>query len=374
MPLSSGPCGARMTDPLPGPTMTATTDANKRLAQIALVVLLGLGCFLVVQPFFAGILFAAVVCTTSWPFYAWIERRVGYRATLAASLMTLLLMVVLLVPMIFLVAALSDAVPLLLDKLKSLPTQLGAAPPEWLHRVPLFGDDLDANWRQLAGSREEATKVLSQYYEPLRVMLLKIAALAGQGLLQIVLVLFVAFFFYRDGAALAVLLHRGSRRLGGPFGEQMLELSRGTVTSVMVGIVGTAVAQASVALLGFWIAGVPAAMLLAAATFFLSMLPIGPPLIWGPAALWLYAQGESGWAIFMAVYGVFAISSVDNIVKPLLISIGTSLPIVLVALGVFGGAFAFGFVGIFLGPTLLALGLALIRHWCENPATPQILQ
>jgi predicted PurR-regulated permease PerM len=273
--------------------------------------------------------------------------------------------------MLFLVAALSDATPMLLDKLKTLADRAQTAPPDWLQRIPLFGADLDANWRRLAGSRDELSKMLGQLYEPIRTFLVNIAALAGQGLLQLVLVLFVAFFFFRDGATLLDYSRRAARGLGGEFGEQMLSLVSGTVTSVMVGIVGTAIGQALVALIGFLIAGVPGAMLLAAATFFLSMVPMGPPLVWIPVAVWLYAQGESGWALFMAIYGTVAISSVDNILKPYLIAMGTSMSIALIALGVFGGAFAFGFVGIFLGPTLLALGLALAHHWIDRPAIVQ---
>ncbi len=344
-----------------------STAANKRLAQIVLVLLLLLGCFLVVRPFFAGILFAGVICISSWPGYVWLEGRVGHRPTLAASLMTLLLMVLILVPMIFLVAALTDATPALLDNFKDMLGRAQSAPPEWLHRIPLVGEDLDTNWRRLFSNRDEWSKMLGQLYEPARDFLLRVAALAAEGLLQIVLVLFVAFFFYRDGTALLGHLRRASRSLGGDFGEQMLDLVSGTTTSVMAGIVGTAVGQALVALVGFLVVGAPAAMLLSAATFFLSMVPIGPPLVWGPVAVWLYSQGQGGWAIFMVLYGIFAISSVDNFLKPYLIAMGTSMPIILIALGVFGGAFAFGFVGIFLGPTLLALGLALTQHWTERP-------
>jgi len=201
-------------------------------------------------------------------------------------------------------------------------------------------------------------------------VLLTVVALTGEGLLQIVLVLFIAFFFYRDGPALVERLRDSSRRLGGELGEQMLALARSTVMGVMVGIVGTAAAQSLVALLGFLIAGVPGAVLLAAAIFFLSMIPVGPPLIWGGAAFWLYDQGQTGWAIFMAVYGVAVISSVDNFVKPLLISRTASLPILLIALGVFGGVLAFGFIGIFLGPVLLALGLVLAEKWTASHPYP----
>lgn len=343
---------------------------NTRLSRIALVTLLALGCFLILQPFIAAILFAAIVCVTTWPLYAWLLKRLGDRPVLTAILMTLLLMLVVLLPMFFLAAGLTDAVPPLAEKLRSL-FDHAAVPPEWLHRIPFFGEQLDAYWRGLTESRAEFKKLLAQFYDPARKLLFKIVALTGEGLLQLLLVLFIAFFFYRDGAALAERLRSGSRVLAGALGEQMLSLARGTVMGVMIGIVGTAATQALVALIGFLIAGVPGAMLLAAAIFFLSMIPVGPPLIWGGAAFWLYDQGQTGWAIFMVVWGLAVISSVDNFVRPLLISQAASLPILLIALGVFGGVLAFGFIGIFLGPVLLALGLVLAEKWTAAQAAAQ---
>ena len=339
---------------------------NKHLARIAIVTLLALGCFLILQPFIAAVLFAIIICVTTWPLYAWLLGRLGGRPALTSSVMTLLLMLVVLVPMVFLAISLADAVPPLVAKLRAVFEQMAVAPPEWLRRIPLVGEQLDAYWHSLAESREEFNKLLKQLYDPARTVLTKTVALTGEGLLQIVLVLFIAFFFYRDGPALVERLQDSSRRLGGALGEQMLSLARSTVMGVMVGIVGTAAAQALVTLIGLLIAGVPGAMLLAAATFFLSMIPIGPPLVWGGAAFWLYDQGQTGWAIFMAAYRVAVISSVHNFVKPLLISRTASLPILLIALGVFGGVLAFGFIGIFLGPVLLALGLVLAEKWTAS--------
>jgi len=134
---------------------------------------------------------------------------------------------------------------------------------------------------------------------------------------------------------------------------------------VMFGIVGTAAAQGAAAMIGFLIAGVPAVVLLGFATFFLSMIPIGPPLIWGGAAIWLYNHGETGWAIFLVLYGLFVISSIDNFLKPFLIARGAGISILLIALGVIGGVLVFGFIGIFLGPVLLALGHVLAARWTE---------
>jgi predicted PurR-regulated permease PerM len=178
-------------------------------------------------------------------------------------------------------------------------------------------------------------------------------------------VVFIAFFFYRDGARLGAGLMTIAHKLGGELGREVLTLSRGTVRAVMLGIFGTALAQALVALVGFEVAGVPLPLLLAAITFFLSVIPVGPPLVWGGASLWLYGHSEPGWALFMFLYGLLVISTVDNVVKPILISHSSHLPILLVVLGVLGGIVAFGFIGIFLGPTLLAVALTLVKHWID---------
>jgi len=131
------------------------------------------------------------------------------------------------------------------------------------------------------------------------------------------------------------------------------------------GILGTALTQAVVAGIGFVIAGVPGASVLALLTFFLSVLPMGPPLIWAPAAFWLFHQGRPGWGIFMLIWGI-GVSSIDNVVKPWLISQGSNLPFILIFFGVLGGALTFGFIGVFLGPTLLSVGYRLIEEWISR--------
>lgn len=334
-----------------------------QLARIALVVLLAAGCFFVLQPFMAAILFAAVVCVFSWPLYRRLWSRLGKQDTLAALTMTLLLLVAMIVPMTYLAAHLADSAAMLFQQ--ALPTleHPQPNPPQWVQDLPLVGGPINDFWQRISASNDELMKSLSQFYEPIRNFGLNAVKMLGEGVLQLLLVVFVAFFFYRDGARLADGLTVMARKLGGELGKEMLDLSCSTVKAVMLGIFGTAIAQSAVALLGFLLAGAPAPVLLAAATFFLSMIPVGPPLIWGGAALWLFNHGEHGWAIFLALYGLFAISSVDNLVKPILISHSSNLPLLLIALGVLGGAIAFGFVGIFLGPTLLAIGLTLTQRW-----------
>lgn len=338
------------------------THDPKQLAQISLITLLILGCLLVLSSFLAAVLFAAVVCVTTWPAYARLHRGLGGRDTLAALAMTLILMAGMLAPTILLTVNLADSLHGLVEHFGSQLLSGLITPPEWLAKLPA-GQQIADYWQKLVSDRAELMSVLHQGYEPARQVALSTIKLAGQGILQLALVIFIGFFFYRDGLAIVGLLKSAAQRLGGELGVEMLRLSRSTVTGVMVGIVGTALAQALVALIGFAIAGVPGAILLGMATFFLSMIPVGPPLIWGGAAFWLYSQGETGWAIFMVLYGLLVISSVDNFVKPILISRTASLPILLIALGVFGGILAFGFIGIFLGPTLLALAHTLFLRW-----------
>ncbi len=177
----------------------------------------------------------------------------------------------------------------------------------------------------------------------------------------------IVFFFWRDGDELSARARRMAQRVAGERALQLAEVAKGTIRGTVYGILGTALAQGALAFVGFLIAGIPGAFLLGVGTFFLSVVPVGPPLIWAPAAFWLYEQGETGWAIALVVWGVAVISSVDNFLKPLLISRGSKLPFILVLLGVLGGVVAFGFVGIFLGPTLLAVAYRLLDEWTGAP-------
>lgn len=347
------------------------------LAQLSLFALLILGCLFVLAPFLAAILFAAIICVTTWPFYRWLHRLSGKRDTLAAAWMTLILILGLLVPTIFLAMGLHEAMLMLVETVRDWLNPenggFGGKLAERLRELPYVGEYALAYWQRVSSNQEEAQKILQAIFIPAQRTALNVIAMVGYGILQMALVIFIGFFLYRDGEALVRMLKRIAERLGGALGIVLLGLSRETVTSVMIGIVGTALAQALVAHLGFMLARVPGAILLSIATFFLSMIPLGPPLAWGIAAFWLYCQGETGWMIFMILYGFFIISSVDNFVKPILISHNSSQPILLVVLGVFGGILAFGFIGIFLGPTLLALGDACLRRWLAmRDSTPEV--
>lgn len=346
----------------------ATESSPIRLAQVALIAFLIAGCVAVLWPFIGAVLFAFVLWICTWPFY--LKRILPVakgRNGRGAALMTLILVLVILVPMILLSGGVVDGVEGLAAKSKPYIEQgLPAQPPAWMSKLPIVGSEIDTSWHRAATNREELNKLLRPMLEPARSMAFSLGGLVANGLLQLVLVLFIVFFLYRDGIAVSHTLVAAARKLGGDLGERLLELTRGTVNGVMLGLVGTAVAQGAVALIGFLIAGVPAAILLAFGTFFLSLIPAGPALLWGGAAWWLYDSGQTGWAIFMVVWGLLVISSIDNFVKPVLISRGAGISILLIALGVLGGVMVFGFIGIFLGPVLLALGHAMMTDWTRE--------
>ncbi|MET0519599.1 MAG: AI-2E family transporter [Burkholderiaceae bacterium] len=338
----------------------------QQYAQLAAVVVVVVGCYLILNPFIPALLFSAVACSSSWPLYARLRRALGGRSALAALLMTLALVVLVIGPTAALAVSLADDVGAVVQSIKELLDQGPLPPPAWLKTLPLIGEPLDGYWHRIAASREELAALLKNLIEPARSLVLIAGRAIASSLLQLVLASFIGYFFYRDGEALVLGLRRILAKLAGPLGEELLLTIASTVTGVVHGIFGTALAQALVAMIGFVVAGVPGALVLGTATFFLSMIPVGPPLVWGGAMLWLFYQDRPGWAIFMALWGLLVISSIDNFVKPYLISRSSSLPLLLIVFGVFGGIVAFGFIGVFIGPPVLAVGLTLVQLWTRQ--------
>ena len=344
------------------------TSAQRQTIQIAIVALLLIGCIAVLLPFTGTLMFAVVICVTTAPLRGHLLTLCRGRSTLAALLMSVLLILLLLAPLALMSGTLTQGVESAVRALKPImEAGLAPDPPQWLSKLPFFGSIIDNYWHELAASREEMTSLLRQLIDPTRKLALATVSIFGQGLLQLMLVIFFVFFIFRDADKYAEAMVNGSRKLAGDLGQRMLKLAAGTVTGVMIGIVGTAAAQAIVAMVGYLIAGVPGIAMLTFTTFIFSMVPvIGATLIWLGAAWWLYDSGQTGWAIFMVLWGIFGISSVDNFVKPILISRTSSLPLLLIVVGIFGGVLVFGFIGLFLGPMLLALGQVLIGEWLAS--------
>jgi len=344
---------------------TSRSKLEWNLGWVALLLLV-VGCLLVLRPFVSAVLWAVVLCFSTWPLYQRLLRLVRERRTLAASLMTLAMTLVVLLPFLIIGATLADNVNQLKDAAKNWSQNGPPGPPAWLVRVPVVGSPATEYWQELAADSSKVWTEGRQFIEPVSAWLLKSGLKLGGGVIQLALSIFIAFFLFRDGVAVAEQLTTAVERISGERGKHLLTVAGQTIRGVVYGILGTALVQAVMTGIGLLIAGVPGAALLALLTFFASIVPIlGTGLVWIPASLWLFHEGAIGWGIFMLVWGI-GVASLDNIIKPWLISQGSNMPFFLIFLGVIGGALAFGFIGVFLGPTLLAAGYRLVEEWISS--------
>jgi predicted PurR-regulated permease PerM len=342
--------------------MDRKSRAVEQTLAVVVVGLLLVGCFLVLRPFISALIWAAILCFATWPVYTRLHRLLKGRRTLAAACMTALVALVLLGPFAFIGARLAGDVTSFADASRH---QLEAGlpgPPAWVSNVPFVGERTRVYWQSLVADRAKLLSESKRILEPVTGWLLVVGFALVRGLAELGMSILIAFFLYRDGLVAAERLTAAVERLAGDDARSLVALAANTVRGVVYGILGTALGQAIVAAIGFVIAGIPRPGLLALLTFFLSVVPMGPPLVWIPACIWCFYQGSVGWGIFMAVWGVL-ISSVDNVIKPMIISQGSPIPFILILFGVLGGATAFGFIGVFIGPTLLAVGFRLLEQW-----------
>lgn len=344
---------------------------DRLLVQILLLALLG-ACLWVMAPFWSALFWGAVLAFASWPLMRLLTRALRGRESLAAGILTLGWMLLVAAPLVWLGFNLADHVRDATVFIKDVQVDGLPDPPTWLASIPLVGERLVGYWTTIDQQGAAMLASLKPYLGQLGNWLLARSAQIGGGILELTLSLVFVFFFYRDGPRLAAFVLSLLERLIGDRAQYYVDLVAGTVQRVVNGVIGTAAAQAVLALIGFLIAGVPGALVLGIGTFLLSLVPMGPPLIWIPATAWLAWKGEYGMAIFLGLWGTFIVSGVDNVLKPYLISRGGNLPLVIVLLGVFGGLLAFGFIGLFIGPTLLAVAYSLLLDWVADSRARQL--
>lgn len=323
---------------------------------------IAIGCLYILSPFIPAILVATILALSAWPAFSWLETKLNHRTTLAAALMTVSLATCFLIPLVFLgVSMRTDFVKLrmqLIDNWQGTMTQA----PTWLTDIPMIGPFIGTEWTAYARNEQSMIDALHINAGWIYGQILHYASSIGHGILDLSLGVLIAFFFFRHGLQTAQLVQSLIDKFGGRWGQHLLIVSKNTMIGVVYGILGTALAQGLLAAIGFWVADVPGAAFLGFLTVVLSFVPGGFPLIFIPVTLWLAHNGSIGMAIFMGIWGTAIICVMDFVVRPYFISLGSSLPLLLVLLGVFGGLIAFGFIGIFIGPTLLAVAYALVTE------------
>lgn len=326
---------------------------------------LALGCGFVLRPFFSAIAWAAILVFASWPLFRRLRQH-GLGRAGAAALMVALIAVVVVLPIAVAVPSGADDVDHLRSVLQNALQGGLPAAPGWLARVPVVGGTLAALWNSWAADLSAAAAFFRPYFGSIAEAGLRLLLAIADSVLGFVLALFIGFFFYLYGEAIAGRLSAIMRRIAGPRADRLIAITGRTVRGTVYGILGTAVVQGLLTFGGLWLVGMPRASLLALVAGFLSVLPIGAPLVWVPAAIWLAASGKLGWGIFLATYGVVFITGSDHLIRPYFIARGAHLPFLLTVLGVLGGALAFGLVGIFLGPVLLAIGFTLVNEFARG--------
>jgi len=332
------------------------------IAVTALVALLA-GCFFVLKPFLSSLLWAVILSFSTWPGYRFLTDRAKFSPSWAAALMVTVMMLVIGLPLAIAAPTTREEIDGLRTSIQDfltdgLPSLLAAT-----GRLPVVGGFLQERFGELDLGVGNLFGMLRPYAGDAAQMALSLFLAIVSGVAELFVAIILSFFFYRDGPRLAQALDRAAERIADGRGRRLVALTGAVTRGVVYGLLGTAVVQGAMTTFGLWLSGVPHPALLGLLAGVVSILPIGAPVVWIPATIWLLANGSTGWGIFMGLYGAFGISSVDNFIRPWLISRGADLPLLLTLLGALGGALAFGFLGLFLGPVLLAVAFTIIRDW-----------
>ena len=334
---------------------------NTKMASLIALALLLLACFLVLKPFLYDILWAGILCFVTWPLYIRL-RALSLSQNQVALSLVLVVALILLLPLAVATGNFTDDISQILVWLEHPDTSF-LAPPKWLSQLPMIGNKATEKWLSLNNDSERLMNLLRQYLLPTGSWLVKQSLNLASEMMHMGFSILLLFFFYRDGEGVSRHITTTLQQIAGEKTQRILEIVANSLKAVVFGILGTALAQAIAATVGFEIAGVPHAFLLGTGAFFLMIIPAAGTLLWLPVSLWLLLQDQTGYAVFIAAWFLLFVGTLDNWLRPALISREVELPFILIVLGIFGGLLAFGFIGIFLGPTLLATSYALLVDW-----------
>jgi predicted PurR-regulated permease PerM len=303
-----------------------------------------------------------MIVVATWPLMLWVQSRVKRRA-LAAVAMACAILLVFVAPVLLAIQTLAENMDTITRWIRSLATATIPPPPDWVARIPMFGTWLAERWSNVAvGGKDSLAAGLAPYATDAAQWLA--GALGSVGLfgLQFVLTAAIAVIMFLRGETARDGLIRFGRRLAGDRGESVVILAGQSVRAVALGVVVTALVQTVLAGLGLALAGIPFAGLLTGVILLLCIAQIGPLVVLLPAVVWLFWNDANGWGVALLVWTI-VVGSLDNVLRPMLIRRGADLPLLLIFAGVIGGLLAFGIVGLFVGPVVLAVTYTLLKDW-----------
>lgn len=349
------------------------TAPRNDLTRIVLTVLFigGLiaASFWILRPFLGAMIWAVMIVVATWPLLLAVERRVGGRRWIAATLMTLVLLLVLVVPLSLAIATVVSNADTIASWVANLQDYHLPPPPAWVHKLPFVGERAAVFWQDLAqGGFQAMVALVTPYAGALTRWFVAQAGGVGALFLQFLLTVVAAAVLYAGGEGAAAWALRFGWRLGGEAGENAIRLSGQAIRGVAMGVVVTAAVQTLVGGIGLLIAGVPFVALLSLVMFLAAVAQIGAALPMALAVGWLYWSGSPGWGTFLLVVTI-VVATLDNVLRPILIRMGADLPLLLIFIGVIGGLISFGLIGIFVGPVVLAVTHTLMSAWLEKDRT-----
>ncbi|MEI7947096.1 MAG: AI-2E family transporter YdiK [bacterium] len=317
----------------------------------------------IMRPFLVSLVWAFVIVVATWPAFERLETLMARRRGLAVAAMALSILLVILIPITLAVVMIIDNSGNIAAQVRSLSALALTAPPDWVSNLPLVGGKIAERWLEFASlSPEERTAPLLPYAQDAAQWFMVQAGGVGLTVLYFLLTVIIATILYAKGPVAREGVLAFARRLAGQQGEEVAILAAKAVRGVVLGVVVTAFVQATIGSLGLFITGVPAATLLTAVMLILCLAQLGPSLVLLPSTIWLYWSGHPALGTVLLVISLIA-STIDNVVRPFMIRKGAPLPLLLIFAGVIGGITAFGIIGLFIGPVILAVTYTLLKAW-----------
>jgi predicted PurR-regulated permease PerM len=341
------------------------SDLTRTVFAVLLMLILISAAFYVLRPFLLPMIWAMTIVVATWPVMLNLQARLRRRG-LAVAVMTGAIVLVFVVPLALMVQTLVEHADTIIGWMESLSTTTIPPPPDWVARLPLVGAKMARSWSDLAaaGTPEVAAR-LTPYAAYAAQWLASVAGSVGLLGLQFLLTIIITVIHYSRGEAARDTLIKFGRRLAGDRGQHVVLLAGQAIRAVALGVVVTALVQTTLAGIGLGLAGVPFAGLLTAVILLLCIAQVGPLIVLLPAVIWLFWHHHTVAGSALLVWSLI-VGTLDNVLRAILIRRGADLPLLLIFAGVIGGLIAFGIVGLFVGPVVLAIAYTLLEQWVEE--------